>query len=446
MPETAVLFHWLNVLANTFGEKGITLYIVGGFLRDLLMGIRSPDLDITGPAGTLQAVQEFAQTHGLPSHYVAHYGLLRVVCAGYRLDFTEFQKELTDNLAGRDFSINAMALSIADYLSDNQNAIIDPYQGKHDLQKKILRALPNSLKHDPVRILRGARLAHRYLLEPTADTAVQALMFAPELNHMPAERVAAEVLAALSGSAHGYLKVLTQLGADIQIFGRSLHGRPELTVSRLESLLQPGFFPGYIEDALQKRLLQRVTIPHRRIEVMRLGAILLNLYGQIPSLGGRPVPLLIAKKERMALQAMSVALSWLQLSQLKTDAEKICDYFRLFGAVSVEGILLYCAAAGPQSTKSALTYLEAFANKDRLVSPPVYLSRRAITAEAGRRGLPAGEFSNVIAVLHRASALCKINSTGEAKAYLSGYLNGNCSIQCRKNANQEGMGNSKSNM
>ena len=102
---------------------------------------------------------------------------------------------LEEDLARRDLTINSMAL-------DENGKIIDPFNGQHDLQNKILRHTTHAFVEDPVRVLRIARFLARYgsdwQIHPSTYALMRELKNKGELNHLVPERVWLETEKALS--------------------------------------------------------------------------------------------------------------------------------------------------------------------------------------------------------------------------------------------------------
>ena len=155
------------------------IYLVGGAVRDKLLGLSIQDRDwvvVGGTANELLAQGFLPVGRDFPVflHPTTHeeYALARTErkiakgYAGFAFD-TSQTVSLEDDLSRRDLTINAMA-------EDSLGNIIDPFGGKKDLQNKILRHISPAFCEDPVRILRTARFAARYGFQVAPET--QALM------------------------------------------------------------------------------------------------------------------------------------------------------------------------------------------------------------------------------------------------------------------------------
>ena len=169
-------------LLRRIGEKaqvlGMKAYIVGGAVRDILKGERSIDLDISveGDAETLVRSWDEPGCRGTVHGRYKTGTLtfpdgLKVDIATARREFYEYaaampevsSDSLKQDLARRDFSVNAMAVSLSD---EDWGTLIDFYGGRRDLKDGILRVLHNlSFVEDPSRILRGIRLEQRLNLK-----------------------------------------------------------------------------------------------------------------------------------------------------------------------------------------------------------------------------------------------------------------------------------------
>lgn len=148
------------------GLKKYKLYLVGGILRDALLGREkeNPDFDFAVKRNAIGFGRALAKE--LRAGFVVldkGHGACRVVKkrAGkiYTLDFTDFRgKTLEKDLLHRDFTINAMALELEMAFKKGglDNFLIDPYSGKDDLKKKIMRAVhKGAFTEDPLRVLRA---------------------------------------------------------------------------------------------------------------------------------------------------------------------------------------------------------------------------------------------------------------------------------------------------
>lgn len=183
---------------------GFKAYVVGGCVRDALLGVMPHDFDLCTNATPEQMRQLFA-AHTLVLAGVKH-GTVGVVVDGEVVEITTFREEgsYTDNrhpdwvrfsesiemdLCRRDFTINAMAWS-------PYHAFVDPFGGREDLKNHILRAVGDAhirFQEDSLRILRGIRFAVRYSLTPETQTFRAMEDHRHLMDKLAAERVFSEL-------------------------------------------------------------------------------------------------------------------------------------------------------------------------------------------------------------------------------------------------------------
>ncbi len=185
-------------LARAASLRGLDAWIVGGALRDRLLGAATPEVDIAvaGDAGVLARDLEASGwgravflSKGRPGPRV-----FRV--AGKRpVDIAEIEGGSIDaDLARRDFTVNAIALAVG------SGDLVDPFGGIEDAFRRRLRCVrPGNLAEDPLRILRAARLWSTRDLAPDPSVLAAARAAAPLFGRAAPERIAAE-LSKLLGS------------------------------------------------------------------------------------------------------------------------------------------------------------------------------------------------------------------------------------------------------
>lgn len=211
------------------------VYLVGGAVRDYLLGRTSHDLDFVTTADARHLARKIADLFGGAFYMLdSERGTARVILSGekngvkYAIDFaTLHETEIESDLRQRDFTINAMAIDIAD-----PEHGIDPLNGAQDLNRRILRACsPSSLWDDPLRVLRAVRLAKEFELTIEPDTRIQLKAAVTELDKPSIERRRDEFFRILEmDQPFGALMVLNQLGILDQLL-------PELTATK--NVVQP---------------------------------------------------------------------------------------------------------------------------------------------------------------------------------------------------------------
>lgn len=175
--------------------------LVGGVVRDARLGRRRrPDVDVAVASGALALARRVAT--GLGGSYVAldeERGAARVLAGGGQLDITDFRAPtLAEDLAARDFTVNALAVPVRALLG-GRALIVDPVGGLPDLRARRLRPTgPRALTDDPLRAFRAVRLEATLGLRLTPSAARAVIAAAPALATVAAERVRDELLALLA--------------------------------------------------------------------------------------------------------------------------------------------------------------------------------------------------------------------------------------------------------
>jgi poly(A) polymerase len=228
-------------LGHRFARAGHELHLVGGSVRDALLGRLGDDLDFATsakPDETLRLVEGWAEAIWTTG---AEFGTIGAARRGLRLEITTFRAEaydrvsrnpivqygtnLGDDLRRRDFTVNAMAVSLPGH------EFIDPHGGLIDLGAKLLRTPgtpEESFADDPLRMLRAARFAAvlRFAVAPEVVAAMSAM--AGDLARITAERIREEFNKLICGADPiAGLRLLVDTGlADVFL--------PELPGLRLE--------------------------------------------------------------------------------------------------------------------------------------------------------------------------------------------------------------------
>lgn len=219
----------LEVRAVTDGlrKEGYEAYLVGGCVRDLLLNRAPKDWDVTTNAKPEDIQRVFPD-----SFYENDFGTVGIKTGsedprfsvvevtpyrtetGYsdkrRPDEVIFGESLEDDLARRDFTVNAIALE------DSQGQIVDPYKGQKDIESKVLRTVGNPLdrfEEDGLRLMRAVRLVAELEFALDTDTAAAIQAKAPNLGLISRERIRDEFVRILESNQPMMALVLAhQLG------------------------------------------------------------------------------------------------------------------------------------------------------------------------------------------------------------------------------------------
>ena len=175
---------------HTSGHQG---YVVGGAVRDYCLGRKLIDWDVATSAGSEEIKALFADVR----HFSLRHDTVTLVSSDYHCEITAFKggkglgQTIEEDLGHRDFTINAMAYDVA------IGAIIDPYGGRKDLSRRLIRAVGDPYKRfleDPVRLLRAVRLTTELGYEMVPKTQQTLTAMAERLNSVAEERVRDELL------------------------------------------------------------------------------------------------------------------------------------------------------------------------------------------------------------------------------------------------------------
>src|SRR5947207_598458 len=192
---------------------GEEAWVVGGAVRDELLGRELVDLDIA-LRDPKEAARAYARrSGGAPFPLSERHGAWRVALEnGRTVDFTPLPGSVEDDLATRDFTINAIARPLA------SADLVDPFGGRDDLEAKRLRAVRKSVfEDDPLRLLRAARLEDELGFRLDGDTERLVREHAALVTRPAGERIVAELRRLTAG---GYrrlddLGLLEPLGGSI---------------------------------------------------------------------------------------------------------------------------------------------------------------------------------------------------------------------------------------
>ena len=189
-------------------ELGFRGYLVGGVVRDILMGKNIWDLDFVIEGNGLEVAKKVAELYGVNIHPFPQFGTAHLKVGDFKLEFATTRREtyphpgaypevepasIKEDLLRRDFTINAMAISI---MEDDFGTLIDYFGGLRDLKNKLIRILhPLSFIEDPVRILRALRFAGRFdfKLSKSTEKALKNALSLGIIKHAPKGRLLNEL-------------------------------------------------------------------------------------------------------------------------------------------------------------------------------------------------------------------------------------------------------------
>lgn len=228
-------------LARRFEEAGFSLALVGGSVRDALLGRLGNDLDFTTdarPEDVLRVVRPWADAVW---EVGIAFGTVGAQKQGYQIEITTYRSEAYDrtsrkpevsygdsieeDLVRRDFTVNAMAVSLP------EKEFVDPHGGLEDLAARVLRTPgtpEESFSDDPLRMMRAARFAAQLDFEVAPEVVSAMTEMAGRIEIVSAERVRDELnKLVLSANPRKGLTLLVEMGLADRVL-------PELPALRLE--------------------------------------------------------------------------------------------------------------------------------------------------------------------------------------------------------------------
>lgn len=205
------------------------LHVAGGAVKDCLMGLPISDVDIVFPPGAEGIAARFAVMTGATRIALRENEpdkmMERVVAregdAALLFDFTARRGlSVEDDLAGRDFTITAMALPLSAFINGDFSGIIDPFGGRTAVRDKELRALSDkTFRQDPLRLLRAFRLAAELGFTIDGKTHAQIERDSALLGSVSGERVRDEIFRILEVSpCHPSIEAMDRVGLLGQVF------------------------------------------------------------------------------------------------------------------------------------------------------------------------------------------------------------------------------------
>ncbi len=284
-------FDCLKRIGREGDRLKIGVYLVGGAVRDLLLGMRNIDLDLVVEGDGIEFACWLAERmEGRIKRYDRFGTALLVLRPGIKLDLASARREcyqrpgalpqvnkgdLKADLYRRDFTINSLALCLN---SDRFGKLFDPYGGREDLEEGVIRVLHKlSFSDDPTRIIRAVRFEQRYgfSLEGETESLLKEAVGAGMLDRISGQRIGDEFILILKErepikaikrlDEFGILAFLNpEIRIDAQLFGEiepNLSRFDSLKIERWMVYLLALVWGLELEPALQ--FAQRLYLPKR---------------------------------------------------------------------------------------------------------------------------------------------------------------------------------------
>ena len=198
----------LNTIKEIVQQENVRAYIIGGFVRDLILQRPSKDIDIVVEGSGINIAQKVAKALKTQVNIFKNFGTAMIKTPEVEIEFVGARKEsyrkesrkpivengtLEDDQNRRDFTINALAISLN---KDDVGCIVDPFDGITDLEMKLIRTPMNpdiTFSDDPLRMIRGIRFATQLNFSIVDDTFEAMKRNAERIKIVSKERIADEL-------------------------------------------------------------------------------------------------------------------------------------------------------------------------------------------------------------------------------------------------------------
>lgn len=234
-------------ILTKLNENGYEAYVVGGCVRDMILGREPGDWDITTSALPEQVKQVFRRTvdtgiqHGTVTvmmgdegYEVTTYRIDGEYADGRHPDSVTFTPSLTEDLKRRDFTVNAMAYN-------GNTGLVDEFGGMEDLDRGIIRCVGEPMdrfSEDALRILRAIRFSAQlgFAIEGRTYEAIRAI--APNMVHVSKERIQAELTKLLLSPHPGHISMVYEIGISPYV-SETFHKVPLLGMPSVPAQVPP---------------------------------------------------------------------------------------------------------------------------------------------------------------------------------------------------------------
>ncbi len=424
----------LDILArlSSLLEKGTVCFLVGGAVRDGLRGQGGRDLDFTLAGDPTFLARRFAQSLEAPWFFLdVQRCQSRVIVGGkgrqVTCDFSPFRGcSLEEDLALRDFTINAMAIPLSRVGPPGD--LYDPLHGRADLARRLLRVCsPHVLQQDALRILKGVRHCVNLGLAIERKTWQAMCRDVSGLAGIAGERLRDELAGILGASAAGRgLRLLDELKATEYLLGQAGHRQGFQqglqSVLRVEAWLEK--VAGALPDQVLTRLAEEEVEPGiSRVTALKLAAL---LKGYQPPDACTVLERL--KTSRRLQQAVSAALS-MRPAQFSEFQSLVCGprgrglWLEELGGDPVFSLIFLTVLAGetkPRELELVARTMDDFQKLQRQGRIPDLVDGRWLRKTLSMREGPA--IGLALSALRREEIAGRVVSRQEGEAFLLSFV------------------------
>jgi len=306
----------LMELVTRLGDAGFDAVVVGGPVRDLLLDRPVVDWDVATSASPTEVAARFERTtllhadHGTTqvrigsTHFeVTTYRVDGPYSDGRRPDFVNFTRDLGEDLARRDFTVNAIAYDPI------RTVVTDPFQGVEDLDRRVLRTVgrpEDRFREDALRLMRAARFVAILEFELAAGVAAAMQREAPGLDRIAPERIRDELQKLLGARVPS---TGLELMADTDLLARVL---PELDATRGVTQNE------YHHYTVYEHSLRAADAVDTAMPLVRLAALLHDV-GKPPTRQVRDGRVTFYNHERVGAEMVAARLRFLRYPRRDVD-------------------------------------------------------------------------------------------------------------------------------
>lgn len=419
--------------------EGVEAYLVGGSVRDAMMGRAGHDMDVAVAGHALSLTRRLADAvRGAYVPLDAERDVARIVVRvrgeHHHIDISRLRAEgILGDLAARDFTINAMAVP----LGAEAGELLDPTGGQADLAARVLRfASPEAFQQDPLRVMRAIRMRASLGCTLAPETEDSARAWASALRDVAPERLRDEFYQILmQPSASEALAYARSLGV-LSILLPALAGQACQALARLavlEELVDPTATGAEARclASLHGRWQDELSEGRPALATLKLGCLLSVAVGaeEMPPLASR---FRLSNNELQSLSGTARALAQEALRPLSVPLQRveIYDYFRAVGEHGLDGVALALASSLYGLRCRGITAAQHEAIKQRgqqlmdawfrqqaeIVAPPALVTGADVMHLLGLK--PGPRVGVCLEAVRRAQAEGRVHTVEEALALL----------------------------
>lgn len=408
--------NFLNKIFDKLKNNNAKVIIIGGFVRDYLLNIKSDDIDIeVYNISSFEKLKNILEEFGTISNVGKSFGVCKLNIENYILDFTlprvdskissghsGFDVKITKDLdfvtaaRRRDFSMNAIGYDVV------SETIIDPFNGIKDLNDKTLKMVDaETFTDDPLRVLRAVQFCSRFNLTMDKELSLlcKSMIEKNMLLELPKERIYEEIKKILLKSQKPSIgfELLKELGA-LKYF------------PTLEALKEKEWYSSI--SAIDK--MANLNITNKKTnEVLMLAALCHKLnYNQVQDFISN-----LCDDKKLLNRVLLLLKNLNTVSNICQKNINDYDIYKLSTKVNIEELTTLSKAVYKIGDALAIRAKELNVFNSKL--PAIIMGRDLVLL--GMK--PSVEFSNILDAAYEAQMHAKFNSHGEAVIWLKDYLN-----------------------